>query len=493
MSVTAAAQTHPDDSAVAAAQFTCTTADTNAAGMTFDLPWTGDCVRAAGGFTADAGSYASATFMAGGFSVSGEQGERLRKVQAGFTKNSLFGTAFTGGAVLYGQRFKYNQARDSSLFAFQPAIPLFSDFGDNLLKYVEHSYGAALFARRQWGQFTRLGLDYSYDVSDLRPLTDGTSDYFHALRFQSVSGPYSLTGIRTSKAKAAFEYNTVDNPLRSSRGRSIVLSAAIAGLGGNVNTVEPTADAKLYYRGAMKRHVIGIHLRGSLIRGYDGREIPPFDRYYMGGEDDIRGFAGWSITPLAFLPSSARLFELNPDGSMRIQNVLVNNVLTSIPVTMPVPIYRLISPGGDLKLVANVEYRIPSGPFTLIFFDDTGTNRLTSVNQVQPNVEWVNSLNSQFPQAGLPNQTIAAGTTENLRMSTGVELQFLLKKIGTPLRFYWAYNPLIVQTKLQTPIVLNLSSFPNAATYAEAIQEYGTAYPIFEQRSMFRFAIGRTF
>ena len=81
----------------------------------------------------------------------------------------------------------------------------------------------------------------------------------------------------------------------------------------------------------------------------------------------------------------------------------------------------------------------------------------------------------------------------SVALSTGVELQVLLPVVNAPFRIYWAYNPLIYRDYLQPPIVVDRSSFPNNATFLNAIATYGPATPFFEKRSTFRFTIGRTF
>ena len=86
-----------------------------------------------------------------------------------------------------------------------------------------------------------------------------------------------------------------------------------------------------------------------------------------------------------------------------------------------------------------------------------------------------------------------APETQKVRTSTGLELQIMMPVVNAPFRLYWAYNPNIVQSFLQPPIVADRSSFPNAATFIRAVQSYGQAYPFFEKRTMFRFTIGRTF
>jgi len=69
----------------------------------------------------------------------------------------------------------------------------------------------------------------------------------------------------------------------------------------------------------------------------------------------------------------------------------------------------------------------------------------------------------------------------------------MLPVVNAPFRLYFAYNPSTVREYLQPPIVADRSSFPNAATFNNALATYGQALPFFEKRTMFRFTIGRTF
>ena len=64
---------------------------------------------------------------------------------------------------------------------------------------------------------------------------------------------------------------------------------------------------------------------GSLITGYGGKEIPPFSRTFIGGEQDIRGFEIWGITPIAcIVPARRRVNVFNDDGTPRTQKVVFN-------------------------------------------------------------------------------------------------------------------------------------------------------------------------
>jgi outer membrane protein insertion porin family len=98
-----------------------------------------------------------------------------------------------------------------------------------------------------------------------------------------------------------------------------------------------------------------------------------------------------------------------------------------------------------------------------------------------------------FPQSDFRARAIIAGATQKIRSSTGIEIQVIMPVVNAPFRVYWAYNPSIVQTYLQPPIVADRSYFPNDATYNNALATFGQSYPYYERRSTFRFTIGRTF
>ena len=63
------------------------------------------------------------------------------------------------------------------------------------------------------------------------------------------------------------------------------------------------------------RNTIGFNLQGSFLAGYGGVVAPPFERFYLGGENDIRGFDIRSVSPVAFLPDKGNIILRNPDGT----------------------------------------------------------------------------------------------------------------------------------------------------------------------------------
>ncbi len=258
--------------------------------------------------------------------------------------------------------------------------------------------------------------------------------------------------------------------------------------------IEPTIDAKYFRHGFAKGHVIGMHFLGRFLTGYGDKAAPPFNRFYMGGENDIRGFDIWGISPLAYIPSSASVAVLNNDGSARTQKVILNGVEQLQAVTMTIPTYQLIFPGGDTQGVGNFEYRIPIfGPLIVAAFFDIGINKVSRPGQLSINPGRVNDLNASFPSAGFDGRAVIASGTQDPRASTGIEFQVMMPVVNAPFRLYWAYNPLITRTILQPPIVVDRSMFPNSATFLSSLASFGQASPFYEKRSTFRFSIGRTF
>ncbi len=458
-----------------------------------------------GGVSGIAGSfigfgYATNNFLGLGetLSISAELGDRLRNITFGFTEPYLFDRPISAGFTIYTQRFNYDQAREVSLFSGRNLIPLYESLGrDNLLNYVTRGWGGTVFLSYPLRRiFARLSLTYGYDRSTVRALNETSGGFFQYSQFLNFEGPNQLSGIVTSRVIPAYTYNTIDHPITPSRGKSFFASVSVAGgpLGGNVNMIEPTLSYTFFRRGLSPRHVIGGRILGRIITGYGGKVAPPFNRVFMGGENDVRGFEIWSILPIVYIPNEGMTTVLNPDGSARRQKIIVDGKEQTVDVLQSIPVYRLTPTGGDTQGVANVEYRIPIvGPLTLALFFDAGVNRISLPNQLRLNAGRIAFLNQAFPQAGFENRSVIASSTQRIRTSTGFEFQILMPVVNAPFRLYWAYNPTIVQEVLVPPITLSPAMFPNMATYQNAILNAANPAPYFERRTMFRFTISRTF
>ncbi len=453
-------------------------------------------------------SYSTNNFLGLGetLSLSTQLGTLLNSVTFGFTEPYLFDKPIQAGFTVFYQNYRFDQARQQSIFApglrdYYNSLPSAS-----LLNYSTSGYGFTSFVSYALKRsFARIGLTYGYSVQSLTPVSVGAQNYFQYSNFQQVAGPNQLDGIASSTITPNFAYNTVNHPIIPSRGLRANLSLGFTGsvLGGNVNYVQPSLDVAYFRRGFFKSHVMGFHVNGRFIGGFGGKVAPPYSRYYMGGEDDIRGFNIYTISPYAFIPSQSNPIPvLNSDGSARVQKFVNADGSTFFnPVTVTVPQYQFILPGGDTAAVFNYEYRIPIvGPVTLAPFLDAGINRLTLPGQLGLRPDRVAQLNAQFPQANFATRAFIPANSQPPRVSAGLELQVLMPVVNAPFRLYWAYNLSRLSDTLNPPVIADRSYFPNDATYQNSLGldnrfNLGIATPIqpFEKKSLFRFSVGRTF
>jgi len=463
-----------------------------------------------GGVSGIAGSFVGFNYSTNNFlglgetlSLSAQLGTRSRDASFGFTEPYFLDRPLQVGVVVYLRRFDFNQGREASILAGQNLIGLYNALGSqNLLNYIQNSHGITFSAsyplRRS---FARLALSYGYDISTIKTLTTAADNYFQYINFSGVSGPNALTGIHTSTITPSYQYNTVNHPINPTGGKSLFISTAFAGsiLGGNVNTFQPSIDAKYFhlapFQRGVKKNVLAFHVLATMTTGYGGKLIPPYSRGFIGGEQDVRGFEIWGITPIGFVPSSASINVLNADGSPRTQKIISNGTITSSPVTMTVPIYQLVTPGGDTRVIGNFEYRIPiiGNTVTLAIFNDVGIDKILLPSQLVLAPSRTTDLNLSFPESGFDGRVKIAPGTQKIRDSMGLELQVMLPVVNAPFRVYEAYNPSTVREYLQPPIVADRAAFPNNATYLNSINTFGQSYPFFERRTLFKFTIGRTF
>src|SRR5262249_40677724 len=163
-------------------------------------------------------------------------------------------------------------------------------------------------------------------------------------------------------------------------GKSIFIGGEFAGIGGNVKTIRPIVEYKQFMP-VKKGHVFGYRLQGSFLTGYGGVVAPPFERFYLGRDTDLRGFDLRTITPFVFIPSKVEIPLLNPDNSPVPRDP--TNPRQG-QVTVAIPVESIIYAGGDTSLVSNVEYRIPIvGPVTLALFNDFGMNFINRQSQLR--------------------------------------------------------------------------------------------------------------
>jgi outer membrane protein insertion porin family len=471
-----------------------------------------------GGTSGISGSFIGLNYTTNNFLGLGETlrieanvGDRERNLLFGFTEPYLFDRPLQAGFTVFTRKYNFDQARQASILSGQENLNLPENFLQTLQNFSQESTGFTVslsYPLRR--SFKRVGLTYSFDNSTVNVFSDASRRLFEQIAFRGISGPNSLEGIVTSKLFPSFTINTVNSPIRPNAGFSFFAGGEVAGLGGNVKVLRPIVEFKMF-RPVRETHVFGFRVQSSFLTGYGGRVAPPYERFYLGGETDLRGFDIRTVSPVAFLSTTVAFPLLNPDG-------------TAVPrdpanprrgnITVPIPVRRIVFPGGDTSVIGNVEYRIPIvGPVTLAFFADAGMNFTTRESQLRiSDVQFQELNNTSF---GCPfltatfecgggtnlgfeqNLQTVSGTNFKPRMSTGAELQVMMPVINAPFRIYWAYNPLILDTTTSTPTDFTREMFPAGAagefSYRQALRAFAPSFILREPRSTFRFTVSTTF
>jgi outer membrane protein insertion porin family len=442
-------------------------------------------------------------------------GNLARSVLFGYTQPYLFDRPLQFGFTVFGNKTSYNQARQLSIFRGQN-LNLPSAVLQNLQNYSQSSVGfttSLSYPLRR--SFKRLGMTYSLDRSTLLPLSTASKNLFEFIAFRGISGPNAVDGIITSKIFPNFSSNTLDSGIFPHSGRSITAGAEFAGIGGTVRSFRPIVQYKKFIPVQNRRNTVAYSLNGSFITGYAGLVAPPFQRFFMGGENDLRGFDIRSVSPVAFLPSAGAITLTNRDGTPVPKDP--SNPRRGA-VSVPIPIDQIVFPGGDMSFWTNLEYRITiAGPVAIAPFVDAGIDPIIRPSQLQIAQEQYDTVIST--PFGCPQQdpTTASGCTPGSRlkptpsnylqvlsstnwrprMSTGLELQMFLPVVNAPFRIYWAYNPLRLDNQATPPIPVTRSMFPVGQagdyTYGLAKATYSPNFLLREPRKTFRFTVATTF
>jgi outer membrane protein insertion porin family len=471
-----------------------------------------------GGVSGIAGSFIGLTYQTNNFlglgetlSLGGQLGNRQTNLTFGFTEPYLFDRPISTGFTIFASKFNYNQARELGILSNQE-IALNPALQEN---YSQDSKGFTLFASYPIKRFsfTRLGLTYGFSATNITTFSQAAQLLFEVIQFRGLAGPSALRGIRESKVTPTLSYSTVDSQINPTHGKSFFVGSTFEGgpLQGNVNVLSNTFTMTYFHPVRKRKNIVGFRLLAATETGYGGKDIVPYNRFYLGGENDIRGFDFFTISPFVDIPSITTTnvtyldpTRLGPTGSPTQQ-------------TLAVPTIQFFPtrPGGDTQIVTNLEYRIPiAGPVSMGLFTDLGIDGVTHQSQLEIDPAAFAQIQEQF----CANQPTCPFTTSRLQIigdtnfkphtSSGVELVVQLPIVNAPFRIYYAYNLLRLNSTIQgaapvfnilpsvasslPPGVLQTQILPDLNTISQAETQRLPA-DLIEPKHTFRFTVSRTF
>ncbi|MGI8469640.1 MAG: outer membrane protein assembly factor BamA [Pyrinomonadaceae bacterium] len=374
-------------------------------------------------------------------------GNRVTDFEVSFQEPYFRNRPIQVGASLILQRYKFF-GEGTSLTQNADAINnlINSNFGtvainDNNL-FTQNTYGGSLFAtaplselffkKRRFTQFSRLGLTYQFTATTIKnPPVNESGDPTKVIPIV-----FAQPNIITSRITPTFVYDTrqpAPNGIDTLSGTQLSISLGLAGLGGDVRTYSPGVSYTHFTPMRRKRsknpEVFGFRILANTTGAFAQTSkiananslsfvsgVPFYERYFLGSENDIRGYDSRAIGPIAPLDgyittknvvAATSPTDLNPTAATNLnadQSALLTHLGTFTGDTGANPLqttrtYQII--GGDTQLLGNFEYRIPIfGPASIAAFADIGT----VFNLRKGGVQQINS-------AFLPDQPFLGGSS----------------------------------------------------------------------------------
>ena len=468
-------------------------------------------------------------------SVQGNLGNVQRQFLFGFSHPYIRNRPLNIGFQLFNTKQDFNAAKNYQATTGQS--PNLSAAQQSLTQNYNQASTGLNFSvnyplRRH--AFQRVGMTYSLTKSTITAFSNASATFFQTISFRSgIQGTNALAGIVNSSASFSYTYNTINNPMRPRSGKEFSAVFQVAGIGGNVRYITPLVAYKKFMSmhyltpSVGGRNVLGLRAQLGYVQGFGGDVAPPNNRMYSGGEGELRGFDIRGATPYGYIPNRVNVQLTNPDGTCVPRDP--TNPQDNQCIQVPLPVYGVVSIGGDTQLTTNAEYRIPiAGPVTFAFFDDFGIDTALNKGQLKQSPEGFASLtaplygcpvfNNGACQGGIPGTQVGfqqnirtiSGTNFVPRMSTGAEISVIMPVINAPFRLYYAYNPLrLYETPYCNSVIIggNKGSctaelitrdmFPPGGagdyTFSEAQAGYGARYLFREPRKTFRLTVSTTF
>ena len=362
-------------------------------------------------------------------SVSVSGGNRQLFAQFAFTEPYLFGKPIQLGFQLFASKYAYvgqgfnfaqaNQALQASFFGLSSidADTLFTQRSAG--GSVSVSSPMAVFTNkfREFARASRLGLSYSLSTSSIEdPKVNTDADPTN-----DIPVTFTQPKILTSRITPSLFYNTKNASLDPTNGQSLFLGFGLSGgiLGGDVNTFSPSLEYQRFMPVFRKRtdkpHVVAMRFRADHIRTFGTPfttqtlsfvgGIPLFERFFLGGEYDIRGYNFRSISPVvpadsylstrnvtAKIQDPADLTKLIDAPAGTVASSVLRNFTFESPGTVTpggtctesanqsigcnvVNARRFFTPiGGDTQFIYNLEYRVPVfSVLSIAAFADVGS------------------------------------------------------------------------------------------------------------------------
>jgi outer membrane protein insertion porin family len=207
---------------------------------------------------------------------------------------------FTGAGQKFRFRIQYgNTRKDVTLSLTEPYFldrrlslggELFYREADYLSSiYSQRNYGFSMETRKAVAPFTAVSLGYRIEAIELFNVAAGSSSQILLEQGQSTK----------SQITAGISNTTLDNPFLTRTGHRIALTPYFAGgfLGGTEQIVGVSLEARQYFHLWKDSILLFSGQLASVDTWGDGTRVRIYDRLFLGGSNDLRGFNYRDVSP----------------------------------------------------------------------------------------------------------------------------------------------------------------------------------------------------
>jgi outer membrane protein insertion porin family len=208
--------------------------------------------------------------------------------------------SFTGGGQKFRLRIQYGTQRKD--FILSITEPYFLDRRLSLngqAFYTEANYLSAEYNQRNYGflfelrkpinAYTSASLGYQLQDVDIFDVSSSASDFIQSQKGSSTE----------SKIFGSVLYDTRDNPLLTRRGHRFSFAPYIAGgfLGGDTQVYGLDFEGSQYFHLPWDTILLINGEIATASQWGDGTDVPIFERLYLGGSNNLRGFPFREVGP----------------------------------------------------------------------------------------------------------------------------------------------------------------------------------------------------
>jgi outer membrane protein insertion porin family len=237
-----------------------------------------------GGVSGTEGTFLSASFSTANFlglgetlALSAQTGQRSRNYQVTVSEPYFLDRPITAGTDVFLRRTTYLSSQ-------------------NFVGFSEQDQGISLTSGFPVSRSSRFFGTYGYQIVDIYGVDE---KQLVALGLSTAS--YLQVGRRyESRVTPSWVRDSVNSPFTPRSGSKQTVSFQLVGgpLGGSVSYYSPTVET-IFYHPVTRRMAVGLRGQAAFVSPFSTTtEVPYYQRFFLGGENQIRGYDLRSVSPL---------------------------------------------------------------------------------------------------------------------------------------------------------------------------------------------------